>query len=297
MLPNLNQKVVGSIVIGVALVAGAYTLSNFGQPPIDMPAAAITAQAPLRTPITITDEDDNGIEDWRDQLLPPEAATIDVSTSTVEALPQTITGQMSINLIEGFVRSKIQGPFGSSQEELVEAAVSDLTSKTEQPLFDTKDIILMTTWNEDDIRNYANAMALAIQNNSIEGIDQELNVLYDIMVNGKTERNDELVVIAGIYKDILNDSLNIPVPSILLKQHLDLLNSYNALHMDVDAMSQTSTDPALSFMRFKRYLDDAEGLRLSLENMFTALTPYQSVFSSNDSALLFNNFNPNLNRP
>jgi hypothetical protein len=82
----------------------------------------------------------------------------------------------------------------------------------------------------------------------------------------------------------------VPVPRLFLKQHLDLVNSYSALHQDTQAMSEVFEDPAVTLLRFKRYRDDVTGLRLSLQNMQAALVPYERLFTPNDPAVLFAQF-------
>jgi hypothetical protein len=154
----------------------------------------------------------------------------------------------------------------------------------------------MSTWTDEDIKNYANAMANAVLTNNVAGVDSEINIMDDALNNGKTERLKELEVIAEIYTNTLEDSLAIPVPAPFLKQHLDLINSYRAVQEDIAAMSLAVTDPMVTFMRFKRYQDDALGLRLSLENMYRGLSPYTRLFTSTDSAVFFTSFNPDNNK-
>lgn len=295
MLAGLNPKILGSIIIGIAIVAGTYTVANFGQSRMAPPAAVIESQAPARVAIPVTDKDNNGVEDWRDQLIPTPAAVITQASTTYE-LPTTLTGQMSIQFLENYLQSKNNGPFGNTKEEVVSEAVETLADGSKQELYDTPDITILEIWTDEDVKNYANAMAGAIISNNVKGVDQELNILHDALVRGNTERIDELKTISEIYKRTLDSSVNIPVPALFVKYHLDLINSYNALYQDVDAMSHATTDPALTLMRFKRYQDDALGLRLSLENMYVALGPYSDLFSNSDSALFFSQFSPNNNQ-
>jgi hypothetical protein len=295
MLAGLNPKILGSILIGFALVAGTYTVANFGKSRMEAPAAVIESQAPSRVAIAVTDKDTNGVEDWRDQLVPTTAAVITQATTSYE-LPTTLTGQMSIELLQNYMQSKNNGPFGNSNTEVVDEAVQTLTNAVEQELYDTVDITILETWTDEDVKNYANAMAGAVLTNNVAGVDQELNILHDALVRGNIERIGELKTIADIYKRTLESSVDIPVPAHFVKYHLDLINSYSALHRDVDAMSQVTSDPALTLMRFKRYQDDTLGLRISLENMYLALSPYAGLFSSTDSAVFFSQFSPNNNQ-
>jgi hypothetical protein len=296
MLAGLNPKILGSILIGLAIVAGTYTIANFGESRMQAPAAVIESQAPARVAIAVTDKDSNGVEDWRDQLIPKTSEAIIAETPTDYELPTTLTGQMSIQFLENYIQSKNNGPFGNTKEEVVEEAVETLTQGSVQELYDTKDVIILAAWTDEDIKNYANAMAGAVLANNVAGVDQEINILYDALIRGNTDRIDELKTITTIYKGTLADSVAIPVPALFAKYHLDLINSYSALHRDVEAMSFVTSDPALTLMRFKRYQDDTLALRLSLQNMYVALKPYSNLFSNADPAIFFSQFSPNNNQ-
>ena len=82
------------------------------------------------------------------------------------------------------------------------------------------------------------------------------------------------------------------MPRQFLKTHLDLINTYEALHKDINAMTLSLEDPAIALLRIKRYEDDALGFTIALENMYAALEEHAALFSASDAALLFSNFNP-----
>lgn len=88
-----------------------------------------------------------------------------------------------------------------------------------------------------------------------------------------------------------DESLLVPVPRVFLKQHLDLINTYEAMYQDISAMALSVEDPAVALLRIKRYREDALGLGLALQNMYDALEPHAGLFSANDPAVLFANFN------
>jgi hypothetical protein len=291
MFGQINQKILGSFLVGIALVSGAIIYSRFGIAQLSQPASVNGASAAARTAIAITDKDENGVEDWRDTFFTTEAIIDDSASSTYEA-PTTVTGQLGIQFLESMIRSKYYGSLGQTKEEVVDTTVNKLNKATEQKLFDTHDVVVMSRWTDSDIRNYANAMADAILTNNVEGVGNELEIMNDAINNGKTERLKELKPVADIYANTLEDSLKIPVPSPFLKQHLDLLNSYRAIQEDISAMSLAVSDPMVSLVRFKRYQDDVTGLTLSLQNMYTGLIQYDRIFTASDSAVFFGRFGP-----
>jgi len=294
MLGNIDRKVLGSVVIGLALVAGAYTLGDFGVDQISVQTAQVQQAQPVftRNAVEVLDVDNNGIEDWKDDFVTSEPIIID-ATTTEYIPPDTITGQMGVDFIEGIISSRIYAPFAPSEDEVIQRTVDTVAGSISYELYDTPDAIIMRDWVTEDIKNYANAMAGAITRNDIPEMDNELTILYDVLDRGRKERVVELEILAGVYRQTRDDSLAVPVPDIFLKQHLDLINTYHSLYRDITAMAMADDDPAFTLLHIKRYQDDALGLRFALENMYTALLPYAEEFTVNDPAIFFTLFSPN----
>jgi hypothetical protein len=287
----MNQKIMGAFVLGIGLIAGTYTYVNFGNPRITYPVYTQEASS-IRSAIAVTDNDNNGIEDWRDVFTTAEPVIIGEPSASYTP-PTTVTGRLGISFFEDYVRSKNYGPFGRSQDELIIDAVNELARNTEQKLYGVSNISVMETWQDTDIKNYANVMGGSIIQNSKEGSASELVILSDIISNQATERIPELNLIAGFYKSMRDEAIATPVPAQFLKEHLDLINTYEALYQDILAMGQSLDDPAVSLLRIKRYREDALGLELALQNMNSVLEPYSALFTANDAAVIFGAFNPN----
>ena len=293
MQGQFNPKIVGATVVGFALIAGAYTVSNFGNPRQIAQPANIQATTPTqRVAIAVTDNDNNGIEDWRDEFVTSAPVLLNQASSSYTP-PDTVTGQMSIDFMEGIIRSKGYGAFGSSNEEVIANTVDSLSKETEQKLYDISDVIIMEEWDNQDIINYANTAASAIYRNSVPNLESELLILKDYMNTQDEGRLVELKSLAAVYQGYRDDTLKIPVPAFLTKEHLDLINTYEAIHADIDAMTLALSDPVVALLRLKRYQDDATGLGYALQNMYLALEPHASLFTIDDPAALFVIFSPN----
>jgi hypothetical protein len=295
MQGQINPKIVGATIIGFALVAGAFTISSLRSERTLPQPAAVAASAPERTAIAVADTDDNGIEDWRDEFVTTEPLILNEASTSDYTLPDTLTGKMSISFMENIIRSRNYGPFGATQDEVIQNTITDLARETEIKLYDTPDISIMTEWDDQDILNYANTAAAVIYNNSIPDLGGELEILHDILTTGDLSRINELETLAGVYQNYRDDTLKIPVPAFLTKEHLDLINTYHALHEDINAMALAVEDPAVSLLRLKRYQDDVNGLAYALRNMYLALEPYAFLITSaDDPAAFFVLFSPSI---
>lgn len=291
---KLNPRIIGAFIVGFALVAGAYTLSTFGQSRFKQQTASVTtAQTAPRVAISVTDTDANGIEDWRDEFITTQPIIINETPVDYEP-PTTLTGQLGINFFQDYIRSKEYGPFGREQEEIVSDTVNILTEQTAYELYDTPDITILNKWSDQEVLTYANTIALAMTNNNIAGAEGELQVLQKILDHKEANPQDvaKLEALAGAYAAMRDQTIATPVPGFLVKEHLDLINTYHAIHKDIEAMSIAIVDPAFALMRLKRYEDDAAGLGFALANMYQGLVPYASLVGPEDPALLFVIFSP-----
>jgi len=295
MEEKLNSRIIGACIIGFALVVGAYTFSNFGQPrtATQQSAALVAADTTPRVAIAVQDVDGNGIEDWRDEFITTEPIVINENPADYEP-PSTLTGQLGINFFQDYLQSKTYGPFGREQEEVITDTVEVLTQQTAYELYDTPDIIILREWEDADIVRYANTIALAMTNNNVDGSAAELDILQQTLETKEPNPANiaELQALSNAYQAMRDQTLSTPVPAFMVKEHLDLINTYNAIHEDIKAMTIAANDPAFALIRLKRYQDDAAGLGFALENIYTGLLPYASLIKPNDPALLFVVFSP-----
>lgn len=295
MKGQLNPKILGSTVVGFALIAGAYTVSNFGESRMTENKASVQANNKVqREIISVTDNDNNGIEDWRDEFVTAEPIILSLASSSY-TLPETLTGKTGVSLLEEIIASRMAGPFGKTNDEVVARTIERLEQETVQTIYDIDQIEIIEDWDERDIVNYANTVVNTLFKHDISGSRGELSILDDILRSpgeDNSEKITELKTIATAYKNYLEDTLKIPVPALLVKEHLDLINTYSAIYTDIEAMTITDSDPAVTLLRLQRYQDDATALGFALKNMYYALDSSGATFVKEDPALFFIIFGP-----
>ncbi len=302
MIYGLDSKIVGAFLVGLAVVAISYNVSSAEKEVANLEndpnSLIVVEEAPPRTAIAVSDKDGDGVEDWQDQFLTAEPIIINKNQAEYTP-PDTVTGQMAINLMQNFLSTKIHG-FGPSQEKIVADTVDNLKKEAEYRMFSIKDINVSKDSSDETIRNYGNAMADAILDNATtEKTRSEIKILNDITTKNEVTEKDikDIQIIAEVYKGTLEDSLAISVPKEFTKEHLDLINVYNALYHDMEGMTKIVDDPVVALLRIKRYQDDVDGLVIAFQNMYEALDNHPYQFSTDDTATLFANFAPDLNRP
>lgn len=294
---NNNPRVFGAFLVGVALVSGAYVISNFGKSSIQNTtrAVAVTPQLQERPFIPVVDADGNGIEDWREEFVLSEEIILPVTVSKVTyEPPTTLTGKISEQFFESVLRAQMAGIGATKQDIVTRTADSIATLSTADTLYTDQDIIIVPT-TDIAIRTYGNSIGLSITRNDIkEGYENELTIMQRALQAEDESLLVELVPHTSMYKNLRDEALKIPVPQALAKQHLDLVNTYHALYKSLSDMQLAFTDPMVSLMRIKRYQDDATGLNNALINVYTALIPYAGLFTVDDPAVALVAFAPNV---
>jgi len=290
-----NKKVTGAFLIGFALIAGSYVVSNFGKNAEPITANIYTATTPLapRIFIPIVDSDQNGVEDWREDFVSETPLIIDESTSTVPyEMPTSLTDQVGIQLFKSILEAKTMGKVGPSQTEIVQKAADQLRKTVKDVIYGPNNVTTIPI-SPTAVRTYGNTMAQIILNNNQPDSENELTILDRAVKSEDPEELKKLIPLALMYKNLRDQSIVTPVPEPFLKQHLDLINTYQALYKNLSDMQLVFSDPVVALMRVKRYQDDAIGLSLALQNIYNVVLPYASVFEPNDPAVLFVVFDPN----
>ncbi len=286
-------KVIGAFVVGFAIVAGSYTVSNFGKSrfnggsytPEDQAAVAVSA-APVRVPIDVSDKNDDGVEDWRESLLiSDETIILQASGTGSYKSPETLTGQTGIAVFQDIVRMKGFEGFGPTEEEIINEATLAASDFANDDILDITDIRLGDDSSAAAVRAYANEAASIIIEYGMKDTEPELEALRESVYKKDPNSIAQLKEVAAVYKTLLDRSKELVVPPQLVKEHLDVLNVYQALFNDIDTMTKASSDPLATFVRLKRYEDDAKGLVYSLKNIYKAIEPYASEFEREDPAI------------
>ncbi len=289
-----RRKIIGAFVVGFALIAGAFVLSNFNTPniPREMAAKDNLIKATDREYIAVTDKNDDGIEDWREEFVdanPIVVAPAAVGTSTFS--PTTVTEQVGVNMMEALLINKTNNPNGLDTAALAKETQTKLQTVVQDRLYTREDIIVVPTSNEAVV-TYGNTMGSSLIRHNVAGSEGELEILNRAVQTSNKDELKKIEPLAEMYEKLRDDALNTPVPENLVKEHLDLINVYNALYQNLDDMQLVFNDPIVTLMRIKRYEDDATGLVNGFSNLYRSLLPYSQYFSDDAPAGLFGAFVP-----
>ncbi len=284
----MNPRIFGAVVFGVLLVCGSFAYTHFNRAEIEStPTGLVVAKSdqPLRNYIGSNDKNNNGVPDWQEALRTEEPIKLDsIATSTYEA-PTTVTGQFAVDFFQQIVQNKKFGEFGDTPEELIAQANSDLVRDAQSDtLFSRGDIIILPNTTPELARTYANEIAdITIRNGIPADTPNEVLILERAIQRSNPEVLNELDVIIDSYQGMVIEMKRTPVPNELVNEHLDLLNVYQIILTNVEAMKLAFEDPLYTLLRLQRYQDDATKLFFAFTGVFDAAYEAGARFDQTDS--------------
>lgn len=282
MYVSHTQRRIGvAIIVGAAIIAGALLLRTDNATPQSATNTAdtVVAVAPARQAIPVTDADGNGIPDWQEQLV--ETTPVDIATSSTYTEPDTLTGQFSQQLFENIMRNKSAGSFGESMDQLITNATQSLTANAVDTLYTATDIKLSPNNSTEALANYGEAIAYILMNQNDTTGENEAALLQKAIAAGDRTLLAPLQEKMRLYKNVIEQTKALPVPSTLASEHLALINAYQAIYTDITAMYTAFDDPMNALLRIKRYEDDALGLKNAYENLYNGLYDRGARWESN----------------
>ncbi len=307
-----NQKVLGSIIIGFAMMAGAYLVNNFGKTPFisfenKRLLEVANANSALRVAIPVSDSDNDGVEDWQDSLIKNDPLVINSGKDKNESYtpPDTLTGKAGVKLMSDFLLSKtpagIINPNIKTDKQDIAGQVADAVILESLPdkVYDLSDIVILKNWDGNDVRNYANSIVNILKkyDSNIKNDKPGVTVMFSEMLNNieKDKRKHQFAEFVKSYSNYIREALELPVPEFMAQNHVNLINSFGVLRTDINAMLEYEKDPMLAIVRFRSFTDDAVAFFYSMRNIYTMIKPYDSYFKPDDPAVYFARFSPEYN--
>ncbi|MFN3693248.1 MAG: hypothetical protein ACK4SL_04120 [Candidatus Paceibacteria bacterium] len=295
---HINKKVLGATLVGGALVCGAFVLNNLrtSQEPIAAavePVQQIDTTLGDRTFIPVSDTNNDGVEDWREEFVVQAPIELPATGTPVAfTMPTTITDQVGIQVFESLLKNKASVQFTQSNEEIVSRTTDKVKSLAKDTLY-TRESITVVPTEPVAIRRYANMMGQSLITNNVTGSEGELEIVYTALQTNRQEDLKKLVPLAEMYKKLRDDALAAPVPERFAEDHLNLINAYHAMYRNISDFQLIFDDPLVALLRIKRYQDDATALALILNAMYRNAAPFQSLFTEDDPATVFLAFSIN----
>lgn len=273
-ISSSQKRIIGAILLGTTIISTALIIK--GEPEtlaevtvVNGEAIVVTA-APDRNPIPIADSNGDGVPDWQEALQVTDALEIRDTTTTFIP-PETLTDQFALEFFEQMVRNQNYGEFGKSPEELVATFSTSLANEAVDEVIGLDRIVTSGDNSPEALAAYGEAVARVILAHDDPSNENEAVILERAL---RDNNPDELAKLDGkiaVYSSLLKETLVIPAPNSVSREHLILVNAYQAILTDLYAMRDAFADPMLALLRMKRYQEDATTLATAITAIATKL--------------------------
>jgi hypothetical protein len=272
--------------MGTILVLGVFVFTKYG-PRDEAVANTLVSVAPTRSYVEEEDSDGDGIPDWEEALKARIIDSITIPTTTAKdgvpyEKPTTFTGQFAESFLTDYLKNK-QGSGGNPLEDpeaLVESAISAVASTIVNKTYAVADIGVVPA-DQDSIREYGNTIARIMLSKPYAG-EPEVVITANALKTNNPEELKKLDVAKQNYKSMVGEMLDAPTPGTYANLHLSLINGYEAIYSDIDAMGQAFTDPLYATARFKQHYDDIKSFFATLKEVQNKLLLDGIVYEKNE---------------
>ncbi len=278
-------RIGGALLMGTILVLGAFVFTQYGGEK-DAVANTIVSVAPKRVYIEEADTNNNNIPDWEEALRERIIDTIKIPASTtLEAVPYeeptTFTGKFAEGFLTDYLKGKQQGGgVLDDPDAIVDAAISAVGSTIVNKTYTLGDITVVPD-DGNSIREYGNAIAKIMLSKPYAG-ESEVIITTNAIKTNSPEELKKLDVVKINYRSMVGEMLDVPTPGTYAILHIGLLNGYEAIYGDIDAMGQAFTDPLYATARFKQHYDDIQGFFAVLKEVQNKLLADGVVYEKDE---------------
>jgi hypothetical protein len=282
-------RIGGALALGILIILGALAVQGNGGDEA-LAGQVIVSQEPNRTYIETNDGDGDGVKDWEEDLRTGVFETIDTPGLDLEESepyvpPTTFTGKFSEAFFKDYMDGKVNGVDFSDPTEFVGKAVDAIDANSQSKRHTRLELTIVPD-SEETIHEYGNEVMRIMKKYSITNKNEAV-ILQEALVANDPELLEGLAPTHQVYASYIADTLTTEVPASLVSGHLQLLNAYEAILTDIEAMQLAFTDPLYSLARVKGYEDDADMLLTALQNIAKTLIESDTIYTNDEPGALF----------
>ncbi len=192
--------------------------------------------------------------------------------ATVSDDPNNLSTSLSKDFFAKFMALQNNGQLtDQSQQELINNAITDIDPGSIPPRYTTADIKNVPT-NKDSLKAYGNSLA---------------KLVTDFQDKIKAQRDN--VQALNSYDDLISDIKDLPVPTVLAFNHLQLLNNFNISHTTLSYLIDYK-DPLKGLSALKTLQSNNNNAIDLYINIASAMQKNAIIFNKSEPGSIWNNY-------
>jgi len=281
-----SKKIIILIVVAAAAIVGM--LLNkfwpFGEKPAGVIQNIVTPgyeATSFKGDASFIDADDDGIQDWRQQLLDGDAATLEAASTTDNA-PKTVSESVARSLFANAVYLSNNGEKDiteSDQNALAESLVTELQKAFVYKEYTSAGLAITTGASKEDIRIYATNFATF-----------QINTILTMQKRMKDITGD-ISILADIYAKEALYLYNVKVPLEVAASHLKIVNNFSKVAAALKVIANQKEDPLQVPLAIRVYQDAETSQSIEISNIADFISKSGIIFTKNDAGVYWSAFN------
>ena len=300
------SAILGSLLFVAVLIWGTgqlresnLTKSNFQNQPAVI--VANNNEQALLEKVNSTDSDNDGLKDWEEALWKTDPNNRDTdqdgksdgdevksgrdpkkkgpndqletgqeaNRAQVLLTPDTQTDRLAKTFFSLFLQAKSENKNLSDQEAIKMATKSiqlNTVGTSLAKVYAANDFKVTTDNSLDQLKKYGNSMgSLVLENKDI--MKDEIEILEKALASENKNALGELSTISLAYKNVIQGTLNIPVPEKALQNHIRLVNALQKLQSSAEEMALVFDDPSVSLSGLQKQKEGSHDLLYTLQDV------------------------------
>jgi hypothetical protein len=267
-----------AIIFAICVVAvGGAALYVYGQPRMDQTIELKQIVASNESPSQIAT---GTTEDWRAQFLSATTSQYaEKPKAKASAGPSTVTESLGMYFLSKFADLKQANLVGNA--DIVNQTVDNMLSTNLDPLkpkiYSASDLTVTAATDAVALGTFSNALARLI--GSYSATTSEFAIIQEFVSNSDPSVLNGLRLIIAEQKRILTGLLSIPVPQLLIKDHIDLINGFSTLEAASESLHVASADSVRGLVGASLHVDGAQKITDALSAINQLLTSNGVLFN------------------
>jgi len=212
-------------------------------------------------------------------------------TNTSPSAPQTPTDTLAQQLMNAYFSAAGQNSGSLSDEEtntIVNPLIENLnTSENRSDAYTLSDIKISKNEDEYAIKEYGNNLALTIKKYFDPIPEDEMRIFKTAVTNQDATELQKMEPLVNAYRNTAGEMLSLNVPSSFSENHLILINRFNDIAQDLDAIQKNFDDPVQSLIALNQYFTDFKPANQVFHDLNDYFSNKKIVFELNEPAEYF----------
>jgi len=296
-----HQKVLVTLIICIGIIGSVFIISN-----IDKSQKSKEAKKNQDLLATIdkkpeADTDLDGLKDWEESLIgtnpqnrdtdgdgttdgeevvqnrdprkagPNDKASIEqtpLTTNTDQVEDNTLTAQVSKNFFAQYLLAKKGGQEVTPEMalDIAQSVMQNIPVESNAKQYEIKDIVVIPETLASQTA-YIEAFIRILKANPPKSSENELEIVTKAIESQKITDIKKLDPIILSYKNILRDTLKLPVPKNLVPEHMIYINAVSSVYTDLSEMRLVLDDPMRGYIGYAHFQKDALMLKIGFEGI------------------------------